>query len=241
VNITYNSLRIQLTAPQSSAFLFILIGYNALVYPLCLGLFFRQWFLVYRVWQGLTRPEPMDAAAVDEARLRALRLPRWCVVLSAVGWLPGGILFPLLIDLTAGGVDGMTYFRFLFSFTVSGLVALTYSAVATEFVAVRVLYPGLWLDARKMSQLAPVELAREEGRMRLMQFLAVLFPLAGASLLLGVGPEKFDPAGGGYLGFRLLVTAMMASGMLGLGLAIFAASELRQAVDALTGRRQGGA
>jgi serine/threonine protein kinase len=242
VNITYNSLRIKLTPAQADAFLFVLVAYNAVVYPLCLGLFFRQWLLVYRVWQRLARPEPSDPAAVDEARRRALGLPRWAALLSAVGWLPGGVLFPLLIDLIAGGVDGLTYFRFLFSFTVSGLVALTYSVIAVEFVAVRVLYPGLWLDARKMKQIAPAELAREEGRMRLLQIFAVLIPLAGASLLLGVGPEKFDMTGVGYLGFRLLVTALIAAGMVGLGMAIFGASELRKTVDALTGgrRRKGG-
>ena len=61
----------------------------------------------------------------------------------------GGVLFPLLIDvLTSDSVAAMTYWRFLFSFTVSGLIALTYSVIATEFVVVRVLYPGLWLDAR---------------------------------------------------------------------------------------------
>src|SRR5262249_15354737 len=77
INITYNTLRIRLTPPQADAFLFVLIGYNAVVYPLCLGLFFRQWLLVYRVWQRLARPEPIDPAEVDAARLRALRLPRW--------------------------------------------------------------------------------------------------------------------------------------------------------------------
>jgi hypothetical protein len=47
------------------------------------------------------------------------------------------------------------------------------------------------------------------------------------------------------ISFRLLVTGLLAAGMLGLGLAILAASELRQAVDALTGavhtgRKSGG-
>src|SRR5437764_708358 len=51
VNITYNSLRIKLTPSQAEAFFWLLPAYNAVVYPLCLGLFFRQWLLVYRVWQ----------------------------------------------------------------------------------------------------------------------------------------------------------------------------------------------
>src|SRR5262249_3710624 len=123
-------------------------------------------------------------------------------------------------------------------FTVSGLVALTYSVIGAEFVAVRGLYPGLWLDARKMKQLAPAELARGGGRVRLLQNFAVLVPVSGASPLLGGGPEEVDRAAEYYLGFRLLVTALLAAGMVGLGMAIFGAGELRKTVDALTGGRR---
>jgi hypothetical protein len=232
VNITYNSLRIHLPHPeQKAAFLWVMLGYNVALYPACLWLFFRQWLLVYRVWRRLARPGWIDPDEVDEARLRSLRLAPWAWALSAVGWLPGGLAFPLLIDLIAGGVEWLTYFRFVFSFTMSGLVALTYTVIGVRFVTVRVLYPGLWLDARKLRQVAPGELAREEGGMRVSQLLAVLIPLMGASLLLGVTKGADD------LGFRLLVIAMMAAGAAGTGLAIYAASELRRAVDAITGRR----
>jgi hypothetical protein len=109
---------------------------------------------------------------------------------------------------------------------------LTYSTIAVEFLVVRVLYPGLWLDARRLRATARSELGREEGRLALLQFLAVLIPLSGAVLLLGLAPEKM------HLSFRLLVTALLAAGMVGLGLAILAASAVRQAVDALTARGQ---
>jgi len=239
VNITYNALRLKLNEEQTTAFLWVMLIYNAILYPLCIWLFFEQWLPVYRTWQRLARPEPIDADEVDSARRRALNLPAWGWVLSGIGWLPGGILFPLMIDLIAGGVGWMTYVRFVFSFTVSGLVALTYAVIATKFLAVRVLYPGLWLDARKLRQTAPGELAREEGGLRVLQWQAVLIPLSGAALLLGVGPNEFDLSGShDYFTFRTLVIAMMAAGALGLGLAILAAAELRQAVDAITGRRQ---
>src|SRR5262249_51467473 len=90
-----------------------------------------------------------------------------------------------------------------------------------------------WLDARSLRQTARGELEREEGRLAVPQFLAALIPLAGASLLLGLGPEEFTPHH--YRAFRLLVTALLGGGMGGLGLAGLASRELRQAVAALTG------
>src|SRR5262249_44856957 len=53
VNIAYNSIRIELSEEQKSAFLLVMLSYNVVLYPLCLGLFFRQWLLVYRVWVRL--------------------------------------------------------------------------------------------------------------------------------------------------------------------------------------------
>jgi serine/threonine protein kinase len=233
VNITYNSLQIELhDEAQKAVFAQLVFWYNLPIYPLCLFLFFRQVVPIFRTWQKLSRPGPIQPAEVDEARRRALRLPLWSIGLSCLGWLPGGLLFPLGLHLLAGPVGWDIYLHFVFSFTVSGLIALTYSTIAVEFIVVRVLYPGLWLDARHLRATARSELSREEGRLAILQFLAVLIPLSGASLLISVDPEQLED-----LPFRLLVTALLAAGMFGLGLAILAAKELRQAVDALTGHR----
>jgi eukaryotic-like serine/threonine-protein kinase len=232
VNISYNAQRIVLTTAQHQAFAQVLLVYNALAYPLALFLLFRQVIPVFRTWRQLSRPGPIDPERVNEARLKALGLPRWGVVLSCLGWLPGGLIFPLAMDFLAGEMSAHTYMQFVFSFTISGLIALTYSVIAVEFVVVRVLYPGLWLDARRLRQTARTELDREEGRMAVLQFLAVLVPLSGASLMLSVGDKAFT------LEMRLLVMALLAAGMVGLGLAILASSELRRTVAALTGSSQ---
>ena len=50
--------------------------------------------------------------------------------------------------------------------------------------------------------------------------------------MLSVGPGDFTESN--YSAFRLLVTALLAVGMVGLGLAILAGHELRQAVAAFT-------
>jgi hypothetical protein len=231
VNITYNTLLIVLTEAQQEIFPTIVLVYNVILYPLCLCLLFRQVVPVFRTWRDLRCPASIDPEQVVHARRKALQLPNWGIGLSCLGWLPGGLIFPLALHILAGPVSGEVFWRFLFSFTISGLIALTYSVIAVEFVVVRVLYPGLWLDARSLTSTARSDLAREEGRLAVLQFLAVLIPLMGASLILGVGPEEFTPSS--YRTFRLLVTTLLAAGMIGLGLALLAGHELRHTVAAL--------
>ncbi len=63
--------------------------------------------------------------------------------------------------------------------------------------------------------------------------LAVLIPLLAAVLMVGVGPEEFTKAG--YRTFRLLVTALIALGMAGLGVAMAVSRLLNDTLAALTG------
>jgi hypothetical protein len=58
--------------------------------------------------------------------------------------------------------------------------------------------------------------------------------LAGALMMIGIGSETFQMAE--YRTFRLLVTALIALGMLGLGVAIAVTSRLRQTSAVLTKR-----
>jgi serine/threonine protein kinase len=226
VNITYNFFILVLTEPQQKElFPKVVLVYNLVVYPLAVFLFLRQAVPVIRTWKRLSHPGPIDPEEVLQARRRALGLPWWLILASCLGWLPGGFVFPLVLQLFTK--TEAPYLKFLFSFTVSGLIALTYSVLALEFIVVRVLYPGLWLDARALRSTARVELEREEGRVAALQFLAVLIPVAGASLLLSVGPDDLTGP------FRLLVTGLLAVGMAGLGLTMLARSELRKAVAAL--------
>ncbi len=227
VNITYNRLSLDLSDAQKKWFPKVVVAYNLVVYPLGLFLFFRQVIPVLRTWRKLSQPGPVDPNEVAQARRLALSLPWWAAVLATLGWLPTGLVVPLALHLLTG--TEAPYAKFIFSCTISGLIAVTYSVIAVEFVVVRVLYPGLWLDARALRSTAHVELGREEGRSAFLQFLAVLIPVAGASLLLSVGPEQLTG------GFRLLVTGLLAVGMAGLGLTMLARSELRKTVAAVVG------
>jgi eukaryotic-like serine/threonine-protein kinase len=166
---------------------------------------------------------------VPSARRRALALPVWSAGLSCLGWLPGALLFPLLIDLKAGPLPQKIFAHFVFSFTISGLIALTYSGLAVQWGVLRILYPRLWVDGSRFRETARREVASQNRRLRVWQFLAGLIPLAGAALLLSVGPEEFT------VGFRILAIALIALGMAGLGLGLLIGSRIQQILAALGG------
>jgi eukaryotic-like serine/threonine-protein kinase len=283
VNISYNAIQIvgTLQAPQKQAFYHLLIGYNAIIYPICVGI--ACWVLVsvMRTWKELHRRDRQNKSEtrssksetnaqetkseiqdpkfetnpklefpkmgtavpfsqseigkfhvsrisdVAAMRRRALAFPIWTAGLSCLGWLPGGLLFPLFIDLVAGPISAKVFGHFLFSFTISGLIALTYSGLAVQWVVLRVLYPGLWVDGSGYRETARQELTSLGRRLRVWQFLAGLIPLAGAALILSVGPEEFS------LWFRILAIALIALGMAGLGLGLSIGSRIQQMLAAL--------
>jgi hypothetical protein len=232
VNVSYNALRIvgRLTEEQKTTFARLVSGYNLAVYGASLIALYFLVAPVFRAWHGLSR---LDGGRVDAARGQALRLPRWAVLLSCLGWLPGGLLFPLVLQLLSGPLGPEVWGHFLISFTVSGLIALTYSVLAVQFVVLRVLYPRLWADPRDRRHKAQMELRPVSRRLGLFQFLAVLIPLAGAVLMVGAGPEDFTASS--YRTFRLLVTALMALSTAGLVIALLAGNSLRQVVTIMTG------
>ena len=139
------------------------------------------------------RKEPVWLRAVPDVeriaalRLELLRLPFWVILLACAGWLPGGVLFPLGIDLLAGplGTSAAVYLGFLMSFTLSGLIALSYSLLGVKYLVLRVLYPRFWVDARELRRHARIELHSEERRLHWLQLLCGLIPLTAAVLMVG--------------------------------------------------------
>jgi hypothetical protein len=223
VNISFNVLHIvgRLGAEQRSVFADLVIAYNLVVYPACLSILTWLVMRVVRVWQGMQRQPSSDDNEVSAARRRALSWPAWAVVLACVGWLPGGLLFPLGIHVLAGPVSATVFGQFIVSFTLSGLIALTYSYFGVEFLVLRVIYPRLWLEAAGLRRTMAAELSGHGSRLRLFQFLAGVIPLIGAALMMAAGPEAI-----GAIGFRLLTVGLLCAGMAGFGLALFAGSLL---------------
>jgi serine/threonine protein kinase len=234
VNISYNGLQIvrDLTPQQQRLFPLLVLMYNAVAWPVCLALFLRPVLRVFRAYGALKRPGLASDAEVARARREAMTLPGLLARYSCLGWLPGGVLFPLALSL-AGPVGGWVYAKFALSFLMSGLIAVVYSVLLMELACLRALYPALWVYARGMRQVAREELSFEERRLGRLQMLAVLIPVAGAVLMVTAGPEELSREA--YAAFRILVTALLGMGMLGLGLAVQVSAELRRVLSALTG------
>ena len=154
--------------------------------------------------------------------------------MSCVGWLPGGLLFPLVIHLRSGPVSPAVFGHFALSFALSGLIALTYSYLAVQFMVLRVLYPALWTDPLGIREIMIQELGAREARLRLFPVLAGVIPLSGAVLLVTSGPEIV-----GGQGFRLLVTTLIIIGMAGFALAVLVNRLMERTLAALTGSKFG--
>jgi serine/threonine protein kinase len=233
VNIAYNTTQIvqTLTDPQQQVFERVMIGYNAMVYPIAVALFVRAVWPVWRCWRSLSGSGPLTDEQVETARQKALHLPQWISALTMLGWFPGGVLFPLAIDFAAPDLDWHVYAHFFVSFTLSGLIALAYSLCGAQFVVLRALYPGMWRNVRAFGATVRRELEPVPARLSSIQFLAVSIPLVAAIVLLGLAG---DPS---QVVFRGLVIGLIFLGIVGFMVASAAVRELSEVVVAMTSTR----
>jgi len=230
VNIAYNQSQIvkRLNDAQAPLFPKLVVGYNLIVYPLGIAMLLSTVLPVWRCWRALARGKSLPAGDVAQARRKALRLPRWTAIIVAVGWFPGGFLFPLLIHLIEPPLDPVIAAHFIASFCLSGMIALAYTLCGVEFVVLRVLYPGLWRNARGFSDTSRRELAPVGTHLRWIQRLAVAIPLLAAMATLALGGDKADDA------FRWLLFGLTALGLFGSMVASGVTRGLSQVVVTLS-------
>ncbi len=220
VNIAYNDLRIPLTAEQRATFFRVTLVYNSITYVLAIYVLYRLLSRLAHAWrlQKEGRLSGMEAAL---ARRRVMRLPHWVMFLSAAGWLPGGLIFPLALSKLSGPIGVEVFWHFVVSFVISGLIALTYCVLGVQYVALRVLYPGFLHDGEGLIRgEARTELSVVDRRLLALQLLAGAIPLAGAMLTVDVGPAQV------YHEFRILVMALISLGIVGFAIAMSASAFL---------------
>ena len=232
VNIAYNSTQIvgALNAAQQAEFKRLVFGYNAIVYPLAILAFVLAVWPVWRCWNALTGAARLAECEVKPARQRALRLPRWIAALTALGWFPGGFIFPVAIRLTTG-LEFSIAAHFVASFCLSGLIALAYSLCGVEFVVLRGLYPGLWRDAQRFTETARSELAPVSRQLGRIELLAVLIPLVAAMMMLIFGSADNQT-------FRPLLISLIILGMLGFHITSAITRNLSRVLVALTNTKE---
>ncbi len=209
LNITYNSVKIQLTDVQQDAFTRIALIYNGIIYPICIaaGVVLLRRFARDRraVLQGLP-----CSRTIDQVRADSVRLGHYGIAFALVGWLPGGVLFPLLLDWRAGPLPWEDYAHFAISFTLSGLVGMVYSYFGIQYVVLRALYPQLGNPDTFDPATTRDELRTGTRWLGAFLVLATLIPLSGAIFLIVLNDATMT------LGFRILVTGLIVLGMAGV-------------------------
>ncbi len=208
--IGYNAVEVKLDAPQQQAFLVLVIAYNLIAYPACFG---PAVVLILRQVRGLKRLANLPGPEVDALRASAQRLASRMAALGALGWFPGALVFPLVIDLTTGPVGWQVYAHFAVSFALAGVIAVVFSYLGIQYVVFRAVLPRLGnpdahTPARMAAEVRPLTAAFDP-----LVVLACGVPLVGAVLLLTLEDGAIT------FGFRLLVVMLIGVGGGGVALA----------------------
>lgn len=232
INIAYNSFRIvgQLSESQRATFNQLVLVYNVLVYPICLFLLVRVVKPVWGIWNDLSEHAwQIDHDRVVQARQAALTWPIWVVIIASLGWFPGGLFFPFALHLLDGPIDPWVFVHFLISCTLSGVIAMTYSFFAIQYLSTRIFYPQLWVTPIDLRRTATTELSPIRKRLNVFQFLAGLTPLIGAVIVINIGPDTSS-----YDLFRFLLLNLIFLAVAGFQIGHTGGAMILKTLDALT-------
>lgn len=172
---------------DASVFTNAFIAYNLVVYPACVG--WLAWHLhrFARGYRQVVAKQPVPRSQLRRLRMRLLNLPRRFMIASAIGWFPGILLFPLLLQWFGESPTRGDWYHYSITFAIAGLIATSYSYAVVVYLVVCYGYRICWQTASRYRQRARYELSRIQTRIRKIAILAGVLPLAAAVLLLAVG------------------------------------------------------
>jgi serine/threonine protein kinase len=219
VQIGYNAVEIQLNAAQGNVFAMFVVIYNLIAYPVCGGI--GLWYM-WRITRRFTDIAQLPSAELDSLRNDVRRLCRVVAGLGALGWLPGGLLFPLVIDAFAGPLPWQTYAHYLVSFTLAGLIGVVFSYLGNAYVVFRTLLPQLGNPDTHKPAVVAEDVRTITAPFGTLVMLACGIPLIGAVLLLTLADSAFT------LGFRVLIVGLIGAGVASVGLAERIVRRLRE-------------
>ncbi|MFE7723542.1 serine/threonine-protein kinase [Nocardia rhizosphaerihabitans] len=181
-NYYYNKTLIVSTLTTEAQYSFNYVA--AILYPLAIAVATVMILYVARrlilVLLGLRLGRNFSDETLTRARIDALRLGNRVAGIAFAFWALGGVTFPLLLNLIAGGVPGGTYAHFLLSVVVCGAIAVAYPNFAITWYVVRNLYPVFLVHGR--SDAADVEhLRRLAARTGFYLTVAAAIPLVGVT------------------------------------------------------------
>lgn len=228
VNTSYNLIHVvdKLSPLQQKAFQWVILIYNGLAYPLLVGFTIYLLRKRYLDWQQVQQGRMYTAEQFTTLRKRFNFLATWSILGSALGWLPGGIIFPAAIHFGSEPLSLETFIHFVISFTLSGMIAVTYCYLGTQYLVLRELLPDLC--AVSSEQQLKNELKPIPGRLAFFQMLAGIIPLSGALMVVMIGYSSY-----GDNWFRLLVCMLIVLGMIGFVLSLQVSQYLQRVLSAL--------
>lgn len=228
VNWSYNMIQIvnDLSVPQRRAFDWLVVIYNSIAFPLLVGITAFLLRRSHQDWAELHDGRLMQPARVTLLRRQVNFLATWSILGSLTGWLPGGIVFPFVIHVFGGAITVEVFLHFVLSFTLSGMIAITYCYLGSQYVVLRVLLPDLCGSTDRHDLTLRQELKRLPGRLAFFQMLAGIIPLSGALMIVMIGQT---PTGDNW--FRLLVCLLIVLGMVGFVLALQTTQYLQRTLN----------
>lgn len=211
LGIQYNTLQVfsQLTFEQMKVVDQLNRYYTPLVY-LVLGTFW-----VFKLLQLYQRFEiKNDPRSINSFRRQILKLPFWGMLMSSLGWLPSAIVYPIAITVQSGQIEHSVLLHLLTSFTLSWLIALSYSFLLHQFLILRFVFPYQWSIDELPSSQAEKELKRGLKWTHRCAAITGLIPLLSAALLLSLGPGNLDTTS--FYRFKNLIMALLSVSLTGL-------------------------
>ena len=236
-NIIYNDLRVlgPYSSEQKTVFREVIFLWNPLVFTLTFAVMFLFYWPLRTDFLSSTTSS-LSLKALNELRLRALRLPNILILLTSIGWGTAFTLFAFVNHNYVTPLSGGSLLHLFVSFFMAWIVGLTYSYLFAKFVMIRIFYVRLLAYTKDAKRIAKNELAKTMTRITFFHVLAGVIPLLAATLLLGVSPADAMAAEYGF--FRILLFILIAAGSIGFLIALRVSMYLQNVIFAIKGQKE---
>ncbi len=195
---------------------------------------------LYKILPLLSSPDCFlsEPAKRKRAREELVKVPRWGLVVSTLGWLPCIVVYPAMIHLLGGPIPLTAAIQLGLCFFLSWLIASSYSYLVHQKIVCHNLYLRFVEGEADIHELAMKDLVKTLGYVKFFSLLTGFIPLFAAVISLLMGAEF---SGAGVTLFKVMVCSLIGGGSAGLFVSIGLGQKLTTIVLALqrSGIRRG--
>jgi len=154
-----------------------------------------------------------------------LSIPNWGALVATVSWLPGTLIFPVVMVKGKGGIEFGVAFHLVISFLLSYTIAFSYSFIIHAYLTLATLYSDFWVGDTDIETKARMELPSILSKVRSVTILTVMIPLFSILALIYRNDSFSEPKH--YYYFRTLLVLLVSPGTLGIWFAFYAREQVR--------------